>query len=317
MGYSTDRPQEAQLRMMGRLPRRRIFGLGLAISTWLVACPVQAQTTPAPPRFQSANGEAIAFPDLIAALAPADVVYLGEIHDSPDDHAAQLAILQALYVQNPHLAIGLEMFQRPYQPALDAYVAGDISLTELRQRTEYDDRWGYPWHYYAPILEFARRQGLPLIALNAPTEAVRLVGRKGLGALQPEEFPTVPPAPEMDRGRGPYRDLLRRLYDSFHQGHGSNAGFEFFFQAQVLWDETMADRIAQFHRDYPDTQLVVLTGQGHVIYRYGIPSGVSRRQPTARQVTVLLSPPSAWMEIGEETAAIADFVSTDTSSSLR
>jgi hypothetical protein len=54
-----------------------------------------------------------------------------------------------------------------------------------------------------------------------------------------------------------------------------------------------------------------------VIYRYGIPSGVSRRQPTARQVTVLLSPPSAWMEIGEETAAIADFVSTDTSSSLR
>jgi uncharacterized iron-regulated protein len=79
----------------------------------------------------------------------------------------------------------------------------------------------------------------------------------------------------------------------------------------------MADRIAQVHRDYPDTQLVVLTGQGHVIYRYGIPSGVSRRQPTARQVTVLLSPPSAWMESEEETAAIADFVSTDTSSSLR
>jgi uncharacterized iron-regulated protein len=245
---------------------------------------------------------------LVPALATADVIYLGEIHDRPADHAAQLALLQALHAQNPHLAIALEMFQQPYQSALDAYSAGDIGLTELRQRSEYDTRWGYPWAYYAPILEFGRRQRVPLVALNAPTEAVRMVGRKGLAALDPANFPSVPPVADMDLQRPAYRSLLRRIYDDLHQGHGSSRGFDTFFQAQVLWDETMAAAIATLYAQQRDRQIVVLAGQGHVVYGYGIPAGVARRQPEVRQATVLLSPATGWaVAAGENRGAIADF----------
>jgi uncharacterized iron-regulated protein len=48
-------------------------------------------------------------------------------------------------------------------------------------------------------------------------------------------------------------------------------------QAQVLWDETMAEKIAQFVKANPDYQVVVLAGKGHIIYGYGIPSRVERR----------------------------------------
>jgi uncharacterized iron-regulated protein len=53
--------------------------------------------------------------------------------------------------------------------------------------------------------------------------------------------------------------------------------FERFLQAQVLWDETMAEKIAQFVKANPDYQVVVLAGKGHIVYGYGIPSRVERR----------------------------------------
>ena len=56
---------------------------------------------------------------------------------------------------HPRLAIGLEMFQRPFQPHLDDYVAGRIGIDELLARTEYFDRWRYDARLYAPIFEFA------------------------------------------------------------------------------------------------------------------------------------------------------------------
>lgn len=244
--------------------------------------------------FLTAAGTPIGFAALVTALAEVDVVYLGEIHDQPQDHATQLALIQALHRQRPNLAIALEMFQRPYQPQLDAYLAGEITLETLRQQSEYDRRWGYPWEDYAPILAFARQEGLPLIALNAPSEAVGLVARQGLGALNPEDFPTVPTRENWDLDYSPHRDLLQQLYQDIHQGHGAGAGFEFFYQAQVLWDETMAAALADFHGQSPETLLVVLTGQGHIIYGYGIPRRLHRHWPQISQATVLLSPAVHW-----------------------
>ena len=73
--------------------------------------------------------------EIISELVKADIVYLGETHDSLKDHEIQLEIIQALYQQNSKIAIALEMFQRPYQEALDRYIAKEISEIELREQT--------------------------------------------------------------------------------------------------------------------------------------------------------------------------------------
>ncbi|CAD5971707.1 hypothetical protein PCC9214_03858 [Planktothrix tepida] len=44
-------------------------------------------------------------------------------------------------------------------------------------------------------------------------------------------------------------------------------------QAQILWDETMADAIVNFVKNNPDFQVIVLAGQGHIVYGYGVPKG--------------------------------------------
>lgn len=231
-------------------------------------------------------------------LAKANVVYLGETHDSPADHQAQLEIIKELHQRNPKLAIGLEMFQRPYQGALDRYLAGKLTETELQQQSQYEKRWGFPWEYYAPILRYAKAHQLPLVALNTPTEVTRKVARQGLESLTLAEKQFIPPASEIRTDSPAYRQFMRQIYDEIHGEMGNSQNFERFFLAQVLWDETMAERIAQFWQMNRRTQVVVLVGQGHVVYGYGVPDRVIRRlthytaqkRPAFRQKIVLLNP---------------------------
>lgn len=223
-------------------------------------------------------------------LADMNVVYLGETHDRAEDHRAQLEIIQALHRKNPQMAIALEMFQRPFQPIIDRYLAGEISAQELRSQTEYDQRWGYPWEFYAPILQFAKENRLRVVALNAPSEVTRKVARGGLQQLTLSDRRYIPPTSEIRAEPNSYRERIRQIYEGFHHSKGNSAQFENFFLAQVLWDETMADRINQFLRQNPQTQLIVLAGQGHLAFGDGIPSRVLRRNHQIRQAIVLLNP---------------------------
>ena len=233
---------------------------------------------------------------VLQKLAAVDVVYLGETHDRADDHRAQLAIIQSLHQLNPRLAIALEMFQRPYQSVLDRYLAGTITEAQLKTLTEYETRWGFSWEYYAPILRFAKENGLPVIALNAPSEVTRKVARGGLKSLTLADRRFIPAMSELRAKPDAYRERMRLIYQDIHQGKGNSQQFDRFFLAQIVWDETMADRISQGLLTQPKTQIVVLAGQGHIVYGDGIPSRVARRMQTTRrgsvsQSLILLNPP--------------------------
>lgn len=231
---------------------------------------------------------------VLTRLAQSQVIYLGETHDRPQDHATQLEILQSLHRQHPKIAVALEMFQRPYQKVLERFLAGEITEAQLRSQSQYDQHWGFPWEYYAPVLRYARQNQLPLIALNTPTEVTRKVAQQGLESLTPVEQKWIPPLTEIQTDNPAYRQRLLEIYQQSHQHAGAADNFERFFQAQVVWDETMAAAIAEFLNQNPDYQVVVLAGQGHVIYGDGIPSRVTRRldqrSELIQQSILLLNP---------------------------
>lgn len=272
--------------------------LGAVLITTPLACSAEDAIAPdaAPTTISSVED------DSFQALRSADVVYLGERHDSTADHAAQLEIIAGLYAENPDLAIALEMFQRPFQPVIDRYLAGEISETELVIQTEYLERWGFPWEFYAPFLQFAQAHELPVLALNAPAEITRQVAREGLASLAGDDLRYIPPLTEIDTSNADYRAFVAEAFGA----HGDHGGFNLdnFFAAQVMWDETMAMTIADFKTANPDTQVVVLAGNGHVIYGHGIPDRVERRlgDDLAQQI-VILNPIDFFKEEG---GAIAD-----------
>lgn len=229
---------------------------------------------------------------IVSQLQAAKVVYLGETHDRESDRQQQLAIMQTLFDRNSRLAIGMEMFQRQMQPVLDRYLAGKITADELRQQSEFDRRWGYKWESYLPILEFAKANRLPVIALNTPTEITRKASKTGLESLTKAELEYIPPLDQIDRSNLKYQQMILGSYQQ-HAGIVSIASksFDRFYTAQLLWDETMADRVATFAKQNPDRQTIVIAGQAHIIYGYGIPDRVMRRMGNSKfnQKTVLLS----------------------------
>jgi uncharacterized iron-regulated protein len=245
---------------------------------------------------------------ILKSIAPAKIIYLGEIHNSTTDHADQLAILEHLYQQKsratPPLAIGLEMFQKPYQPIIDQYLAGKISEEQLVERTDYQKRWGWPWENYAPLLKFAKAHQIPVIALNTPTEVLRKVSKNGLESLQAKDFQYIPSITEIDKSNLIYRDLILESYQQHKaQALATSPEFDRFYTAQLLWDETMAATAAEFYQQHPQTQLIVIAGQAHIRYGYGIPDRVSRRlAKNILKKSVILSSDETWEQ------SIADFL---------
>jgi uncharacterized iron-regulated protein len=210
---------------------------------------------------------------IIPVLAGKRVVLVGETHDRYDNHLMQLEIIRRLHAVHPRLAIGMEAFQQPFQSVLDEYVAGRVDEKQLLRGTEYYRRWRFDFRHYAPILEYAREHHLPVVALNLPAELTGKVGREGIAGLTAAERKELPA--EIDRSDTAYEVRLRKVFDN-HPGVDGH-GFENFVDVQLLWDEGMAERAADFLRAHPDYTLVVLAGEGHLAYGSGIPRRLTRR----------------------------------------
>lgn len=236
---------------------------------------------------QAAPGDMGTHADVLLAIADNQVTYLAETHNDAADHAAQLTIIKSLHEQGD-VAIGLEMFQRPFQSVLDAYLANEITEEELIIQSEYETRWGFDWNFYAPIVRYAKANQIPLIALNTPAEITRKVAVSGLESLAGDELTHIPPIADIVIGDDDYRAAMSDVF-SAHGGMGHSMSFDNFFAAQVLWDETMAERVVQQLEAEPDRQVIVLAGETHILYDYGIPSRVARRIPEVDHASVLLT----------------------------
>ncbi|MCW2237871.1 ChaN family lipoprotein [Azospirillum canadense] len=205
--------------------------------------------------------------DLLRRAADAPVVLLGERHDSADHHRWQLHTLIALYTMNPNLSIGLEMLPRSAQPALDRWTAGTITEAELLKETNWRKTWGYDAQFYLPILNFARMNRLPLVALNVERGLVARTAREGWAAIPPADRQGVGnPAPPSSA----YVKRLREAMDSHGPGERSADSFQRFVEAQSVWDRAMAERIADTRRDTNRTVVAIL-GMGHVEGHDGVP----------------------------------------------
>lgn len=216
-------------------------------------------------------------PDIIESASRKKIVYIGEYHDRFSHHEVQLQVIKSLYAKNKKIAIGMEMFEKPSQLILDDYIAGNIEEREFLGKTEYFKRWGFDYNLYKPILDFARSEKIPVIAMNIRREIVERVSKNGIESLSEEEKKEIPLS--MDFSNEEYR---KRLKDIFFMHNGaSEKNFDFFYQSQVLWDESMSQSIDDFFRKYADFrrdgQMAVIAGSGHLSYGYGIPDRTFRR----------------------------------------
>lgn len=210
---------------------------------------------------------------LDAQLAMKRVVFVGEIHDRYDHHLNQLEIIRRLHELDPNMAIGVEYFQQPFQQQLDDYIAGRISENEFLRATEYYQRWGYDYRLYAPIFRYAKEQHLPVRALNVPNALALAVARVGIAGLSEQQRAYLPR--QIEPADEAYKNRLRAAFQE-HPGLKPDA-FEHFVEAQLVWDEGMAESAAAYLNANKDRRMVILAGSGHVAFGSGIPQRLERR----------------------------------------
>lgn len=204
-------------------------------------------------------------------LTAARVVIVGEHHTDARYHEVQLEVIRTLYQADKKIAIGLEMFRRQSQADLDRWVDG--RLDEAQFKPIYLDNWNFDWHLYRAIFLFARTHKIPMVGLNVDKGVSRQVAYHGFDSLTEAQKSALGSlrcdvTPE-------YRTYIQDAFDDHAHG-GMN--FDYFCQAQLMWDTTMAINISNYLKHHPDTTMVVLTGTGHA-QKPGIPTQLSKRAP--------------------------------------
>ncbi len=223
---------------------------------------------------ETRTGQVISSEDFLERLADARVVYLGETHTRLEDHQIQERILKGLYDRHPSLIVALEMFPREVQPLLDRFSKGELTEEEFLRQVNWEEIWGYPFRLYRPMVLFAREKRLPLIGLNAPREVVNKIARQGLAGLTPEERSQV--AENFDLTNQRHRKYVLEEYERHVKG--SIRDFEAFYEAQLAWEETMAETLVQTLKAGSETtRVVVLIGNGHIWEGRGVPHNARRR----------------------------------------
>ena len=109
-------------------------------------------------------------------LSAYDVVFFGEFHGHSGVHLAQMRLFQALQQRSPEMTLSLEQFERDTQPLVDKYLAGDIGEKAFQEEAR---GWDNYEQSYRPLVEYAKQHELPVLASNAPKNAVICVGREG------------------------------------------------------------------------------------------------------------------------------------------
>ena len=216
---------------------------------------------------QLADGKLVSLPAMVEDLSRARVVLVGEEHDNPHHHRAQLQIIQALAAAGARVTIGLEMFRSDSQAALERWVAGELDEQEFMQ--VYHDNWDESEQYHE-IFRQARANKWPMLGLNLSRQIVNQVAKNGFASLTEEQLAELPVV--QCRVDQTYMEFIRR---ALGQHRRPEANFVNFCEAQLLWDMVMARNISAYLAANPKATLVVLTGSGHA-WKHAIPEQLQK-----------------------------------------
>lgn len=232
---------------------------------------------------------------LVARLAAARFVLLGEKHDNADHHALQARVVRELIAAGRRPAVAFEMLTTAQAPALARHLAAaPRDAAGLGEAVGWRESGWPDWTLYQPIAEAALAAGLPLVAANLPLPTARALTRGDSGGLDPVLVARYgldrPLATDVER------PMAAELRES-HCGQVSERLLPGMIAAQRTRDAQMAESLVTGARD----GAVLIVGAGHVRTDRGIPAFLRLREPDARVAAL------AFLEVRPERNAPADY----------
>ncbi len=208
--------------------------------------------------------------DLVQELVSADMIIIGEHHDSTEHHQAQVELLRQVGQLYWAFHLGVEFINYQQQTSLDAYLNQSISEEQFLSEVN----WGG-----IPFAEYKQQYLVPLnyggwtFGVNLPRSVSSEISKVGLENITPSSSALLPPNYEVGNS------LYFERFESTMKGHVSPEKIQHYFQAQSMWDDTMA---WQLGRHFTEGKFIaMIVGEFHVAFNHGLVSRIQARHPQA------------------------------------
>lgn len=210
--------------------------------------------------------------EALSQVGPGSILIISELHDNPSHHQHQMEVLQHLKKGfHKGLSLGMEFFDYTKQDIVNDFLSGKIQDNEFLPSIEWG---GIPWSYYRPLVLFPPGAGGTTLALNAPKGITAKVKRTGVESLTADEIALLPP--NWSLGNKNYFERFRETI--LRGGHSiPQESIARYFEAQSIWDETMAWRAVSYMEKFPQQILIILVGDFHAAYGGGLPDKIRNR----------------------------------------
>ena len=230
-----------------------------------------------------------------------NVIFIGEEHESRVSHHAELTILKGLAKRDSNLVLALEMFERDVQDILDAYLKRKLSEKKFLEQSR-------PWpNYlkdYRPLIAFAKKKGMPVIAANIPRRAAAAVAmaNKISPDVMEEDRRYLPKKLHL-KSKECYERFVSSMEEIPHFTPMKGMKVDGLYKAQVLKDSVMAASVEPFL----GRRTLFCCGHFHSDYHLGIPYQLQRNHPKLKIAVIAMASSVEKLPM-KDRSRIADFI---------
>jgi len=221
--------------------------------------------------------------DAFKMLMDYDVIFIGEEHGDRMSHNAELLILKGLSKRDPELILALEMFERDVQETLNAYLKREISEKAFLKQSR-------PWpdykRDYRPLMEWAKKKRIPVIAANIPRRAAAAVSmaNKISSDVMGQDKIYLPKTVYLKS-----KEYCSRFVSSMEEMPQATPmkgiSLDGLYKAQVLKDAVMAASLEPFL----DRRILFCCGHFHSDYHLGIPYQLRKKHPALKIAVIAMA----------------------------
>jgi uncharacterized iron-regulated protein len=222
---------------------------------------------------RSDDGRAVTRGEVLAVLAEADFILLGERHDNSHHHSTRAELINTLVSRTPTRKPGIVMEYLDRGARLDP----QRPLLEEMQRAGFSDQ-GWQWPLHEPLFTVARAAGLDILGGNLKRADARRIAMRGEPELDAELAAQLTRAPLTSAAQQRLDDDL----NTGHCGHLPAARLPNMRLAQRARDAAMATALLAA----PSGRAVLLAGNGHVRHDYGVAPMLRQLAPSQRSVSI-------------------------------
>jgi uncharacterized iron-regulated protein len=251
-----------------------------------------------PYKIYDLKGKQVTYAKMIKSLLEKDIVLFGEEHNCAIAHWLQLELTKDID-KKKDLILGAEMLEADNQEQVNSYLAGTMDAKELDSTARL---WSNHETDYAPLLNYARDQGLEFTATNIPRKYARVVYKNGglsaLDSISDMEKAWIAPLPiKFDSELPQYKAILDMMGE-----HGTPE----LVMAQAVKDATMAHFILSTYKT--DHFFLHFNGSFHSNFYEGILWYLKDQKPDLNYGTISTVTQENIDRLEKENRGKADFI---------